>query len=120
MVCGAFMFGLGMQLGGGCASGTLYTAGGGNTRMLITLIAFIAGSVLGTWQWPIWQDTMGLAPISLSQSFGLVGGILISFVIFAVIWYISILYEKVEMSPSSLNLGVVFQRFGARSCSLGP
>ena len=94
VVCGAFMFGLGMQLGGGCASGTLYTAGGGNTRMLITLIAFIAGSVLGTWQWPIWQDTMGLAPISLSQSFGLVGGILISFVIFAGVWYISILYEK--------------------------
>ena len=55
----------------------------------------------------------GLAPVPHSQSFGLVGGILISFVIFAVIWYISILYEKVEMSPSSLNLGVVFQRFGA-------
>ena len=39
VVCGAFMFGLGIQLGGGCASGTLYTAGGGNTRMVITLIA---------------------------------------------------------------------------------
>ena len=44
---GAFLFGLGMQLGGGCASGTLYTAGGGNTRMLVTLIFFIAGSALG-------------------------------------------------------------------------
>ena len=39
VVCGAFMFGLGMQLGGGCASGTLFTAGGGNTRMMITLAA---------------------------------------------------------------------------------
>ena len=42
VVVGAFLFGVGMQLGGGCASGTLYTAGGGNTRMLITLGAFIA------------------------------------------------------------------------------
>src|SRR5207247_7821126 len=32
VAAGAFLFGVGMQLGGGCASGTLYTAGGGNTR----------------------------------------------------------------------------------------
>ena len=49
VICGAFMFGLGMQLGGGCASGTLFTAGGGNSRMFITLAAFIAGSLLGSW-----------------------------------------------------------------------
>ncbi|MEL6768385.1 MAG: YeeE/YedE thiosulfate transporter family protein, partial [Pseudomonadota bacterium] len=29
---GAFVFGVGMQLGGGCASGTLFTVGGGSTR----------------------------------------------------------------------------------------
>jgi|1186.fasta_scaffold133800_2 hypothetical protein len=29
---------------------TLYTAGGGNTRMLVTLAAFIAGSTLGALQ----------------------------------------------------------------------
>ena len=48
VVVGAFMFGVGMQLGGGCASGTLYTSGGGNTRMLATLAAFIAGSLIAT------------------------------------------------------------------------
>ena len=94
VVCGAFMFGLGMQLGGGCASGTLYTAGGGNTRMVITLIAFIVGSLLGTWQWSLWQGTPGLAPIALSQSFGLSGGVFVSLLIFAGVWYISVLYEK--------------------------
>jgi len=36
-----------MQLGGGCASGTLFTAGGGNARMLITLVFFIGSSTLG-------------------------------------------------------------------------
>lgn len=49
VVFGAFIFGIGMQLGGGCASGTLYTVGGGSTRMLITLAAFIAGSAIGAY-----------------------------------------------------------------------
>jgi uncharacterized membrane protein YedE/YeeE len=33
VLIGAFIFGIGMQLGGGCASGTLYSAGGGSVRM---------------------------------------------------------------------------------------
>lgn len=40
---GDFLFGIGMQLGGGCGSGTLYTVGGGSLRMLFTLAAFCAG-----------------------------------------------------------------------------
>ncbi len=49
---GAFVFGVGMQLANGCGSGTLYTAGGGSGRMLITLAFFILGSVLGSLQLP--------------------------------------------------------------------
>ncbi|MDF2232037.1 YeeE/YedE family protein [Albimonas sp. CAU 1670] len=52
---GAFLFGLGMQLGGGCASGTLYVAGGGSPRMMLTLAAFVAGSVLATAHWEAWS-----------------------------------------------------------------
>ena len=43
-VIGSFMFGLAMQLGGGCGSGTLFTAGSGNTKMVITLFFFIIGN----------------------------------------------------------------------------
>lgn len=54
---GAFVFGIGMQLGGGCASGTLFTAGGGSTRMLIVLAFFILGSVVATAHIPdFWQQ----------------------------------------------------------------
>lgn len=45
---GAMMFGVGMQLGGGCGSGSLFTVGGGSVRMMITLASFIAGSVIWT------------------------------------------------------------------------
>ena len=94
VICGAFLFGVGMQLGGGCASGTLFTAGGGNMRMLITLAAFIVGSVMGTWQWSLWQDVPGIAPISLTQSFGPAIAILISVMFFAAVWFASTFYER--------------------------
>jgi uncharacterized membrane protein YedE/YeeE len=93
VICGAFMFGVGMQLGGGCASGTLFTAGGGNMRMIITLVAFIAGSVLGTWQWPMWQGIPSVAPFSLAQNFGSVWAILISIGLFAAVWFATTVYE---------------------------
>lgn len=52
---GAALFGAGMQLGGGCASGTLYAAGGGSAKMALTLAAFVAGSALGTVRWDLWE-----------------------------------------------------------------
>ena len=47
LVIGLFVCGIGMQLANGCGSGTLYTAGGGSGRMLIALLGFIIGSVVG-------------------------------------------------------------------------
>ncbi len=94
VIIGAFMFGIGMQLGGGCASGTLFTAGGGNARMLITLAAFIAGSLLGSWHWPVWQNAPGFAPTALSRSFGVIGGIIISFALFAAVYLCAAAWEK--------------------------
>ena len=51
---GAFMFGVGMQLGGGCASGTLFVLGGGSGRMLLVLAFFVAGSYWATAHWDFW------------------------------------------------------------------
>src|SRR5690349_21605080 len=70
VVVGAFIFGLGMQLGGGCASGTLYTVGGGSTRMIVTLIAFVAGSVVATAHMPFWTALPSLPAISLVKTLG--------------------------------------------------
>jgi uncharacterized membrane protein YedE/YeeE len=67
---GAFLFGLGMQLGGGCASGTLYTAGAGHTRMLITLASFIAGSVVGVIHFPWWEAVPAMKPVSIVSMAG--------------------------------------------------
>ena len=94
VVVGAFLFGIGMQLGGGCASGTLYTAGGGNTRMLLTLGAFIAGSVVGAAQLPWWEAIPALKPISLVASVGPLVGLTISLVLFGVVAALTAVVER--------------------------
>jgi uncharacterized membrane protein YedE/YeeE len=66
LLVGAFLFGVGMQLGGGCASGTLYAAGGGQgARMWVTLGFFVVGATLAAWQADLWQGWPALAPVSL-------------------------------------------------------
>jgi uncharacterized protein len=82
---GAFLFGIGMQLGGGCASGTLFTAGGGNTRMLATLAAFIAGSAIGAAQLPWWDAAPHLKPVLLIEALGWAPALAISLAAFAAI-----------------------------------
>ncbi|MDN6180516.1 MAG: YeeE/YedE family protein [Halomonas subglaciescola] len=94
VIVGAFLFGLGMQLGGGCASGTLFTAGGGNARMLITLAFFIVGSVMGTAHFSFWQSLPAFRPVSLVDVAGAGGGMAISLVLFALITVVTLVLEK--------------------------
>ncbi|MDB5595731.1 MAG: hypothetical protein JWM36_2692 [Hyphomicrobiales bacterium] len=70
VIFGAFIFGIGMQMGGGCASGTLYTVGGGSTRMLITLAAFVVGSTVGAYHLSWWSSLPSFPPISLVKAWG--------------------------------------------------
>jgi uncharacterized membrane protein YedE/YeeE len=82
---GAFIFGVGMQLGGGCASGTLFTAGGGDLRMVITLLFFIAGSLVGTGHAPFWAGTFAGRPTSLVIAWGPWAALAFSLALFAAI-----------------------------------
>jgi uncharacterized protein len=82
---GAFLFGIGMQLGGGCASGTLYTTGGGDTRTGITLIFFVAGMTLGAWDVERWENLPALPAISLPQTLGLWPALALNLAAFAII-----------------------------------
>jgi uncharacterized membrane protein YedE/YeeE len=94
VIVGAFLFGVGMQLGGGCASGTLYSAGGGNTRMLATLAAFIAGSVIGTAHMPWWTALPATRPLSLVTMLGAAPALVVSLAAFAVLTIVTIVVER--------------------------
>lgn len=73
---GATLFGVGMQLGSGCACGTLYAIGGGSGRMLFTLMSFSAGSFLGTLTPGPWRPLPKLEPVSLLERWGWGGALL--------------------------------------------
>jgi len=75
LIIGAFVFGIGMQLANGCGSGTLYTVGGGSGRMLIALLFFVIGSVIGSLQLPAFLALGGIDPILASDYFGPWGGL---------------------------------------------
>src|SRR6478736_2110160 len=91
---GAFMFGLGMQLGGGCASGTLYTVGGGSSRMLITLFFFIVGSVIGTAHMGWWSAQPAFAATSIVTKMGAWPALAVSLAVFGAIAWITVVAEK--------------------------
>lgn len=95
LLLGAFLFGIGMQIGGGCASGTLYTAAGGQgARMWITLAAFIAGATLAAWQAESWMGWPALAPLSLPAALGLWPAVGLSLAVFALVWAASRVIEQ--------------------------
>jgi uncharacterized membrane protein YedE/YeeE len=94
MLTGAFMFGLGMQLGGGCASGTLYSAGGGNLRMLVTLAAFIAGSTVGALHLPWWSSRPNIGTVSLIEELGWISALALSLAAIAGIYLLTVRLER--------------------------
>ncbi len=94
VLVGAFLFGIGMQLGGGCASGTLFTLGGGSGRLAVTLVFFVAGSLVGSAHVPWWLGTPRLGAISLAEELGLAGGLGAQLAAMAAIALATVLIER--------------------------
>jgi uncharacterized membrane protein YedE/YeeE len=94
VLIGAFLFGLGMQLGGGCGSGTLFTVGGGSARMLITLVFFIIGAVIGTAHLPMWLELPSLPPMSLGREYGVGGGLAVTFGGLVLVALLTVIVER--------------------------
>ena len=86
VLVGAFLFGIGMQLGGGCGSGTLYTVGGGHVRMLITLAFFIVGATLGSAHLHWWLALPNLGNVSLIAKWGWWQALLLQLGVLAVLY----------------------------------
>ncbi|MBU5439688.1 YeeE/YedE family protein [Tissierella sp. MSJ-40] len=86
---GAFMFGIGMVIAGGCASGTIMRVGEGFVMQWLSLVFFILGSLWGAKDYGFWKsnfmdkglelflpDAIGWFP-SLIVQFGLLLGLFI-------------------------------------------
>jgi len=95
VLVGAFLFGIGMQLGGGCGSGTLFTVGGGHVVMLIVLVFFIVGATIGSLQLPWWNTILNGGRISIIDKFGgWLPALVIQLAVFAALYYVVVRIER--------------------------
>ncbi len=89
---GAFIFGIGMVIAGGCASGTLMRVGEGFFMNMLALLFFIIGSLIGAYHTGFWDYHFRInAPqISLySSGLGILGGVIANLLIIAVVYVIA-------------------------------
>lgn len=67
---GAFIFGIGMQIGCGCTSGTLNRVGQKQVIALPTLGFMVIGGLLAAWSFEDWRHLPTLAPFAFQEIFG--------------------------------------------------
>ncbi|WP_407554560.1 YeeE/YedE family protein [Streptomyces sp. Pv4-95] len=89
LLLGSFLFAIGMQLGGACASGTLFAVGAGQTSIALTLGGFVAGATLAAWQFDLWKDLPALDPVLLSDHLGWFGSWAVTILALAVVVVVS-------------------------------
>jgi len=88
---GAFMFGIGMVIAGGCASGTLMRVGEGFLMQILSLFFFIVGSLWGAHDFGWWKMNFMLTgkAIFLPDYLGWLGGIACNLGIIAILYVVA-------------------------------
>ena len=87
-IVGGFVFGIGMVIAGGCASGTLMRVGEGFGMQILSLFFFVVGSFLGAATFGWWKLTFIVRSptVFLPDVFGWVGAVLVQLLIIACLW----------------------------------
>ncbi|MFI9384316.1 YeeE/YedE family protein [Kutzneria sp. NPDC052558] len=101
VAAGAFIFGIGMQIGGSCASGTLFAVGSGQTAILYTLGGFILGSIGSAFAatWILYLQSLGPTVSLAATPLGYGGGVLFSLLIIGAIAAGSLLLQRRRNPP---------------------
>jgi|CXWL01.1.fsa_nt_gi uncharacterized membrane protein YedE/YeeE len=107
VACGAFLFGIGMQFAGACASGSLYGLAGGQLRLLLTIGAFCAGSFWASLHMGAWAALPALEPTALGDRIGWAEAVVAQLVV------LGLLYATLAAMPGAED-DAMSERFGGR------
>ncbi len=97
---GAFMFGIGMVIAGGCASGTLMRVGEGFIMQVLSLLFFIIGSLWGAHDYGWWKLNFMLdgKAIFMPDIFGWIGAIIVQLLIIGCLFVAAAKWEEKKNS----------------------
>jgi uncharacterized membrane protein YedE/YeeE len=90
---GALIFGIGMQVGCGCASGTLARVGQLQSLSLITLSFMIIGGTLAAATYSEWQTLPAVEPFAFQRSLNWLPGLATQFLLLFAIYRYLLYYE---------------------------
>lgn len=100
---GAFIFGIGMVISGGCASGTLMRVGEGFQMQMLSILFFVVGSLLGAAHFGWWQLNFIVSSprIHLPDLFGWFGALVVQLLIIALLWIAADKFAKAKQGAGS-------------------
>ena len=101
LMVGAVLFGIGMVIAGGCASGTLMRVGEGFTMQMLSLVFFVAGSLWGAHDMSFWGKLNENAPkIFLPDVFGWFGAVVVQGAIIVLIYIAAVKWQQKKMGSA--------------------
>lgn len=100
---GAFIFGIGMVIAGGCASGTVMRVGEGFGMQILSLFFFIVGSLWGAHDFGWWNaNFISKRPkIFMPDVFGWFGAILVQLLVIGILYVIADKWENRKLGQSN-------------------
>ncbi|MEV6164953.1 YeeE/YedE family protein [Streptomyces sp. NPDC052052] len=110
LVLGSVLFAIGMQIGGACASGTLFAVGSGQTSLVLTLGGFIIGGTAAAWQYDLWKDLPAWQPVVLSDHIGWFGSWAVTIAVLLLVVWVS---RRIQARRNPPPLGPVPSARGA-------
>lgn len=107
-VIGAILFGIGMQIGGGCASGTLFALGGGNGKLIATMVGFVTGSTIVATHIGFWWGLPALPATTMMGVFGWQLGLVVQLSLLAAMFFFA--FRRARRSELTFGEALSFRR----------
>ena len=95
-IIGAVIFGIGMVIAGGCASGTLIRIGEGHMMQVVVLIGIIIGATAGSNHFRFWDKLFisSSKTIYIPEYIGFLPAVLIQLIVLIILYLIANWYDK--------------------------
>lgn len=93
---GAFVFGIGMQIGCGCTSGTLNRVGQLQPLSFTTLFFMVIGGTLAAFSYTHWQHLPETTPFAFQAQFGWLTGLAVQLLLLAGLYWVLVRLEQMR------------------------